>query len=341
MIRHGNVIINKKGGKEMERVLKLGVWLVALFVLLGVVGVAQAQTQLKELGRSPFFKPELQTVGEFQDMVKETLPDLKKGFATAGASALFDDFVIQVEQSNIEKINVPIGEQLQWMIYKKGQRVEVMKNVIWAGKEPFTAYRVVVEKDGKRHVFVVPTICGNVSLLRSSDLPAAAPAPVVTAPTPPPVVAAPAPATTTDTPWTDPVLKRGNFVVDLGYLHQPDPANYLLMRVGYGYRFHEHFSLLGMIGFAPVIRGDDDTDSFMADLTASYHYDRMYIGGGMGFWHSSRKDRADMIVNAGYRIYGEAYQRNLSLFVEGRIGLDDLNDFNDYVRYGGGLRYQF
>jgi hypothetical protein len=326
----------------MERVLKLGVWLVAMFVLLGIAGTAQAQTELKELGRNPF-SPELQSVGGFQDMVKETLPDLRRGFATAGASALFDDFVIQVEQSNIEKIDVPIGEQLQWMIYKKAQRVEVMKNVIWAGEEPFEAYRVVVEKDGKRHVFVVPTICGNVSLLRSIDLPA--PAPVVTAPTPatPPVVAAPAPAPApaTDTSWTEPILKRGNFVVDLGYLHQPDPANYLLMRVGYAYRFHENFSLLGMVGFAPVIRGDDDTDSVMADLTANYHYDRMYIGGGMGFWHSSRKDRADMIVNAGYRIYGEAYQRNLSLFVEGRIGVDDLSDFNDYVRYGGGLRYQF
>ncbi len=329
----------------MERVLKLGVWLVAMFVLLGVVGTAQAQTELKELGRNPFYKPELQTVGEFQDMVKETLPDLRRGFATAGASALLDDFVIQVQQANIEKVDVPIGEQLQWMIYKKAQRVEVMKNVIWAGKEPFEAYRLVVERDGKRNVFVVPTICGNVSLLRSSDLPA--PAPVVTAPTPatPPVVAAPAPAPApapaTDTSWTEPILKRGNFVVDLGYLHQPDPANYLLMRVGYAYRFHEHFSLLGMIGFAPVVHGDDDTDSFMADLTANYHFDRMYFGGGMGFWHSSRKDRADMIVNAGYRIYGEAYQRNLSLFVEGRIGVEDLNDFNDYVRYGAGLRFQF
>ncbi len=327
----------------MKHVMKVGVWLVALFVLLGVAGTAQAQTELKELGRSPFFKPELQTVGDFQDMVKETLPDLRRGFATAGASALLDDFVIQVEQSNIEKVDVPIGEQLQWMIYKKAQRVEVMKNVIWAGKAPFEAYRLVVDRDGKRNVFVVPTICGNVSLLRSSDLPAPVPAPVVTAPTPTPapVVAAPAPVPATDTPWTEPVLKRGNIVVDLGYLHQPDPANYLLMRVGYAYRFHEHFSLLGMVGFAPVISGDDDTDSVMADLTANYHFDRMYIGGGMGFWHSSMKDRADMIVNAGYRIYGEAYQRNLSLFVEGRIGVDDFSDFNDYVRYGGGLRYQF
>lgn len=326
----------------MRCTVKIGVWLGAVILLLGVAGTAQAQTELKQLGQNPFVQ-QLTSIGDFQEMVKETLPDLKKGFATAGAPELLDDFVIQVEQSNIETVDVPVGEHLQWMIYRKDQRVEVMKNLIWAGKEPFEAYRLVVERDGKRNVFVVPTICGNVSLLRSSALPA--PTPVVTAPTPaaPPVVAAPAPvpATPADSPWTEPVLKRGHFVADLGYLHQPDPANYLLMRVGYAYRFHDHFSLLGMIGFAPVVHGDDDTDSVMADLTANYHFDRMYIGGGMGFWHSSRKDRADLIVNAGYRIYGEAYQRNLSLFVEGRIGLDDLSDFNEYVRYGGGLRYQF
>jgi len=329
----------------MERVLKLGVLLVVMFLILGVAGTAQAQKELKQLGRNPFVQ-QLTSIGDFQDMVKQTLPDLRKGFATAGASELLDDFVIQVQQSNIETVDVPVGEHLQWMIYRKDQRVQVMKNLIWAGKEPFEAYRLVVERDGKRNVFVVPTICGNVSLLRSSALPA--PTPVVTEPTPPaapPVVAAPVPVKAAEpAPLmvdVEPALQRGHFVVDLGYLHQPDPANYLLMRVGYAYRFHEHFSLLGMIGFAPVIHGDDDSDSIMADLTANYHFDRMYFGGGLGLWHSSQKDRVDLIVNAGYRIYGEAYQRNLSLFVEGRIGLDDLSDFNEYVRYGGGLRYQF
>lgn len=326
----------------MKSILKIGVWFVAVFLLLGVAGMAQAQTELKELGRSPFFKPELQTVGDFQEMVKQTLPDLKKGFAMAGATELFDDFVIQVEQSHIETIDVPVGEKLQWMIYKKAHRVQVMKNLVWAGKEPFKAFRLVVDQNGTRNIFIVPAICGNVSLAQTI----AVPAPVSTRPAQeaPLVVAAPAPAPTATidhSPWTDPVLKRGQLVADIGFLHQPDPANYLLFRVGYDYRFHENYSVLGMVGFAPVVRGHDDTNSVMADLTANYHRDRMFFGAGAGFWHSSRNDRLDLIVNAGYRIYGEAYQRNVSLFLEARAAVDELNDLNKFIRYGGGVRVHF
>jgi hypothetical protein len=330
----------------MKSILKMGVWIAAFFLLLGVGGMAQAQTELKQLGRNPFFKPELQTVGDFQEMVKQALPDLKKGFTMAGAAELFDDFVIQVDQSNIETVDVPIGEKLQWMIYRKAQRVEVMKDMVWAGKEPFKAFRLAVDQNGNRNIFVVPLICGNVALARTTAVPA--PTPVVMekpAPVVPPVVAAPAPVKAMDpAPLTvdaEPALRRGQLVADIGFLHQPDPANYLLFRIGYDYRFHENYSVLGMIGFAPVIRGHDDTDSVMADLTAYYHFDRMHFGGGLGLWHSSRKDRADLIVNAGYRIYGEAYQRNVSLFLEARAAVDELNELEKYIRYGGGVRVHF
>ncbi|SMP73709.1 hypothetical protein SAMN06295888_12149 [Desulfonatronum zhilinae] len=328
----------------MKSILKMGVWIVAVFLLVGVAGMAQAQTELKQLGRSPFFKPELQTVGDFQEMVKQTLPDLEKGFSMAGSAELFDDFVVQVEQSNIETVDVPVGERLQWMIYRKAQRVEVMKDVVWAGQDSFKAFRLVVDQDGNRNTFVVPLICGNVTLARTTAVPAATPVAMERpAPAVPPVGAAPVPApVTTDSPWTDPVLKRGQLVADIGFLHQPDPANYLLFRVGYGYRFHENYSVLGMVGFAPVVSGDDDTDSVMADLTAYYHFDRMHFGGGLGFWDSSRKDRLDLILlNTGYRIYGEAYQRNVSLFLEVRAAVDQLDELEKYIRYGGGVRFHF
>lgn len=332
----------------MKTILKMSLWTVAVFLLVGVTGTAQAQTELKQLGRSPFYKPELQTGDDFQEMVKQTHPDLKKGFTMAGSADLFDDFANQVDQSSMETVDVPVGEKFQWMIYRKAQRVEVMKDVVWAGEESFKAFRVVVDQDGIRNIFVVPLICGNVALARTTTVPAPSePSPPVAmqkpAPVVPPVAVAPAPAPvkTTDSPWTDPVLKRGQLVADIGFLHQPDPANYLLFRIGYDYRFHENYSVLGMVGYAPVVSGDDDTDSVLADLTAYYHYDRMHFGGGLGFWHSSRKDRADLILNAGYRIYGKAYQRNVSLFLEARAAVDELNELEEYIRYGGGVRVHF
>jgi hypothetical protein len=47
----------------MKSILKMGVWIVAVLLLLGVAGMAQAKMGIKQLGRNPFFKPELLTHG--------------------------------------------------------------------------------------------------------------------------------------------------------------------------------------------------------------------------------------------------------------------------------------
>lgn len=135
--------------------------------------------------------------------------------------------------------------------------------------------------------------------------------------------------------------RRGHFVADIAVMHQPDPATYLPMRIGYDYRFTETFSLLGMVGAAPVIDGHDDDDSLMADVFANFHHQRMFLGAGVGVWHSSMDDRLDFIVNAGYRLYGDPKQFNIALFVEGRGAIDQLDKLNDYGRLGIGLRFQF
>ncbi len=401
---------------------KIGLLMAAVFLLMGTVGMAQAETKLKQLGVRPFYKPELKTVSDLQKMVKATLPDLKKGFEMAGAPDLYEAFVHQVGQPGIEEIEVKPGENLQWMMFKSGKKIKLMKNLVWAGKKPFKAFRVVVEKSGKSYSFVVPLVCGNVALDEVKPLPP----PVVKAPEapkPPPPAPNKAPlCQVTVTPQklmaggdvtvdasasNDPdgsvasvkiqvldadnkvvsekvldappfthqlnmpksgnyiirvsvtdnkglsssapgcadqmvtVTSRGRFVADLGILYQDDPATFLPIRIGYDYYFCDTFSLLGMVGFAPVIKGDDDTNSVMVDLTANYHYKRMYFGAGVGWWHSSMNDRADFILNVGVRLFGAPDQKNVSLFVEGRSAFDEFDEIDSYGRIGGGLRFQF
>ncbi|MGD9974214.1 MAG: hypothetical protein AB7S77_14230 [Desulfatirhabdiaceae bacterium] len=323
---------------------KMGVCIFAAMLLLGVTTMVQAETQLKQLGQSPFFALEMKSVADFQQMVKKTLPDLKKGFEMAGAADLLDEFVNQTNQSKIETIDVKTGEKLQWMVFKKGKTVKVIRDVVWAGKKPFKAFQVTVEKSGKRYTFITPAKCGNVSLAQITALP---PAPSAQ---PLPVQAPPAPVAKTPEPSPPaPVQKAdqeivatplGHLVADLGVMYQNDPATYLLFRVGYDYRIRENFSILGMIGFAPVIHGDDDTNSVLVDLTGIYHYQRMYVGAGVGYWYSSDDDRVDFILNIGYRIW-ERDQRNLSLFIEGRSAFDEFDELDEYGRYGVGLRFQF
>ena len=396
--------------------------LLAALVLIGTTGLAQAETKLKQLGRNTFYTTELKSVDEFRQMVATSLPDLKEGFVKAGSADIFDDFVAQAGRSeNITVVEVKPGEKLQWMIFKKGKTVKIVKDVVWTGKEPFSAFLLNVDKAGIRYTFVVPARCGNVSLALTGPMPAVVQDPVpnvapycqVTV-TPlnvgsgkdvtidasqsidsdgsissvliqvkdagntvvkkkmnkPPFIhqmTMPEPGdytiqvsvtddkglessspkcevtriTVTSTNAAVVAPHRGNFVADAGYLYQADPAEYLLFRIGYDYYLNESFSLLGMVGAAPVIDGIDDTDSFMIDFTANYHQDRMFYGAGVGFWSSSTDDRADFIVNLGYRVYGEVDHFNISLFAEGRAAFDQFDELADYGRIGGGLRFQF
>jgi hypothetical protein len=43
----------------MKSILKMGVWTVAVLLLLGVADMAQTRMEIKQLGRNPFFRPEL------------------------------------------------------------------------------------------------------------------------------------------------------------------------------------------------------------------------------------------------------------------------------------------
>ncbi len=406
----------------MRNKLMTSFCLVAALLLVGVTGMAQAETKLKQLGLNPFYAPELTSVDEFRQMVAQSLPDLKEGFVIAGASDLFENFVTQAGQpDSVVVVEVNPGEKLQWMIYKKEGKVKVIKDVVWVGNQSFTAFVLHVDRDGNRYTFVVPSKCGNVSLAYVSPLPVVAQelepniAPYCeVAVTPssltageqlfidaskstdpdgfissvrimvtgadnlavqkkmdqPPFIhqiAMPQPGEYTievsaidddglesSSPKCQPIkitvapaakivskIRIGNFVADAGYMFQDDPAEYLLFRLGYNYYLSDSFSILGMVGIAPVIDGSDDTDSFLVDLTGIYRYQRMYYGVGIGSWNSSTDDRIDIVVNVGYRFYGEADAFNISAFVEGRGAFDQLDEFDDYGRLGTGLRFQF
>jgi len=73
------------------------------------------------------------------------------------------------------------------MIFKKNKKVEIKKDVVWTANKPFTAYRFSIVKkvtEGgkefeKTYEFIVPKVCGNISLKAAKTVD-------VTPPPPPP-----------------------------------------------------------------------------------------------------------------------------------------------------------
>ena len=317
---------------EIKWIFKSALFFMCL--LLGLGSIVHAETQLKVLGTSPFSQSELKSVDDLRQMVESLRADLKNGFERVGAADLFEGFVTQVNEGEINTIEVEPGQKMQWMLFRSAKAVKVITDLVWAGDESFTAYRLHVDTSGTRYTFIIPVTCGNVALVQANTVPASAAAPEP--------VLAPQQTATPESPPAAVEPDKGHFVADIGVMYMDEPVTYLPVRVGYDYRFCDYFSLLGFVGYAPVIHGKGGLDDggIMADLLGVFRYGRMFLGAGAGYWHSDLSEHGDGIAELGYIIYGEPDEQNVSLFVEGRSAFDEFDKL-EKGRIGAGLRFQF
>ncbi len=89
--------------------------------------------------------------------------DLEDVLRQAGWGGDPADLFAVVEQGKVERVQVPVGEAIQWMAFRRHQKPQVNENLVWAGKEPFDAWKFEVESAGAVHTFLVPVACLNLS----------------------------------------------------------------------------------------------------------------------------------------------------------------------------------
>jgi len=344
-------------------------------ILVGLVGLflglawsipsADAAIKLKKLGGHPFYKAGAPKAEGVYPVLTRLKTDVKLGFAKAGAAELYEPFMEQLKTAKLEPVNIRPGEALKWMIYKKKGKVAVSKDLVWSGKAPFQAYRMVVRHNDREYEFIIPKVCLNLSLKEVTDVPkvmappppppkeepkAASPpkepegAPPVAAAPPPAPTPSPGPATpepAADKPKAE--AKKGFFVADVGVLARFDVSAYGLLRAGYRYKFTDQFALTGLLGFAPLIDGDNaDNPAFLADAIFTYHPAKIiYLGAGVGLWSTSKDSKGDLILEVGFPITAEPKGPNFEFFIEGRSAFDQFSDWTKYGRVGGGLRILF
>jgi hypothetical protein len=106
----------------------------------------------------------------------------------------------------VVECDVRPGESLEWMVFRPGGGAPaVVRNVRWAGRQPFRAYLVRVADASTSYTFLVPKDCGNLSLLSTQAMaPAASVAEVAAAPAPAPPPPPPAAAFVTPPPPPEP-----------------------------------------------------------------------------------------------------------------------------------------
>jgi len=138
------------------------------------------------------------------------------------------------------------------------------------------------------------------------------------------------------------VLKRRFFVADLGALRQCDPATWLPVKVGYTYKIKENLAVTGLVGLAPLLSsGTDDRPATIGDVIFSHYLSNFFIGGGAGIFYTSKKTKADLIIDVGYQMTHNDVKPNVSIYIQGRSEVDELDDFSKRGRLGAGLRIHF
>ncbi len=150
--------------------------------LVGVLGMCLvlsasstfAAETLKRLGTHPFSRPAITSEAELRTMVDKNGANLQTGFAKAGDADLYPEFKSQFPSAKIEPVQVAPGEKLDWMLFRHNGTgpVKAVKDVTWGGKTSFNAYKFSIDKNGRRYNFLVPAVCGNLSLRAAEAVPA-------------------------------------------------------------------------------------------------------------------------------------------------------------------------
>jgi hypothetical protein len=313
--------------------MKLNVLLQAAFLLLLSVCTAQA-VLISDVGRNPFYQPPLQSVNDLRYMMQAAQEDIRAALYHAGYPELYEPMMTQFGQADIKRMDYRPGQTFMWMLSKDNGgygTIRVVSDMVLEGAGRLPAYEFNVYNNGMRYVFAVPFVCGNLAL--KEIIPVKNIVPVT--------------RRKADCFGFGKDCQTLRFIADLGYLHQTELSDHLLLRAGLALPLTDRLSLLTMLGGAPRLSGADDTDAFLVDFLLQYHLSRSFgsfIGLGLGGWIPADGDEdtnLDLIANIGARIAGEPDTFNTSLFLEARNDVDELDNLSDVIAVGAGLRFRF
>lgn len=149
---------------------KLVFLVVGLLIAFSISSWAETK-KITEMGRYPFAR--VRGAVPSQDVMKMSVTkyaaDLKYGFEQAGYPDLYEPFLAQLNAASFTEKSIPVGTVFPWMLFRSKGKVQVVKDVEWAGKAPLDVYSFTVNKDYKNYEFVMPRPCGNVALLSITE----------------------------------------------------------------------------------------------------------------------------------------------------------------------------
>lgn len=109
------------------------------------------------------FAPPLKTPEDLRrTLLNESLrEDVRQVARMSGYIGAMEDFERAVESAPIKEIHIPPNTLLPAMSTRKKGKVELLTNVLWAGRKPFDAYEFSFISGESRYRVVTPKACSN------------------------------------------------------------------------------------------------------------------------------------------------------------------------------------
>jgi hypothetical protein len=346
-------------------------------------------------GSTAFFRPSLTSAGSLKRMSDDprTVANIRNVLEQAGLASVADKVVAAFagagtsftggvcadatpEIGVIVECEVRPGQTMQWMAHRpRGTAPALLHNIRWAGAQPFRAYLFRVTEGDRTYTFVVPKVCGNVSLLHMEERPRAAavvvPAFVPPPPPPPPVavpvpVETPAPAavsepvselTASQAPPAAPKRSVLFFVDGLfgkdrrmrpvdGEIEAAQCSPLIGLKLGVAKRFDNDWELATALGIAISMVSDDDKvqeNEVFVDVVANKYVGRnVFVGGGLSLWDITHSDTVTpaALVHIGLPL-APGLKFPVYFLVEGRVFFDGIDDIANNYQFWGGVRIRF
>ena len=115
----------------------------------------------------------------------------------------------------------------------------------------------------------------------------------------------------------------------------------MFARVGYEVPLSDKLYLMGLVGGSLRWMGEDGGSAFTADALLDYHWlNRFSVGLGAGYW-SGNDGQIDLLADVGFLLASRPDGGDTSLFLEARLPVDELDNLDEYGRFGLGLRFRF
>jgi hypothetical protein len=148
----------------MSRVAaSLALVLLSLFTALGAYAQTEPHRATRLGNPATRFAEPLKTPDDLRrTLLAEALrDDVQKVARMSGYTGDMEDFREAVRSAPIREIRIPVGTVLPAMSTRRKGQVDLLRNVLWAGKRPIDAYEFSFISGERRYRVVTPKACSN------------------------------------------------------------------------------------------------------------------------------------------------------------------------------------